>query len=497
MVFNSFAFLAFFPTVTIAYFLLPHRWRWLLLLAASCVFYMCFIPKYILILAFTIVVDYVAGILIESAAGRRRRLFLLWSIAANVGVLAFFKYINFLNDNAAALARAIGWNYSIASLAIVLPIGLSFHTFQAMSYTIEVYRGRQKAERHFGIYALYVMFYPQLVAGPIERPQNLLPQFHEEHRFDYERVTRGLKLMAWGLFKKAVIADRLAWVVNYVFADPTRFSGPTLTVATILFAFQIFCDFSGYTDIAIGSARVMGFTLRKNFDSPYQSRSTAEFWRRWHMSLSSWFKDYVFLPTRSALARRIARPRVLGVDAAYLTYGAAVAVTFLLSGLWHGANWTFVAWGGLNGAYLILSAPTRPLRARIKRVLLIDAHPVAGAVVSTATTFALITFSWIFFRARSLHEAMVICRRLPFGWGALLTRSGFSEAFAGVGLTVAAAGVAGVILVEAVQALQHKVNVAALLNAQPWWMRWGVYYAAVASIYFLYAHEGQFIYFQF
>jgi alginate O-acetyltransferase complex protein AlgI len=205
MVFNSFAFFIFFPVVTVLYFSLPHRLRWLLLLAASCAFYMFFIPKYILILAFTIVVDYVAGILIERAEGDRRKLFLVCSIVANVGVLAFLKYFNFLNDNVATLARLIGWNYSIHSLAVILPIGLSFHTFQAMSYTIEVYKGRQNAEHHFGIYSLYVMFYPQLVAGPIERPQHLLPQFREAHDFDYDRVTSGLKLMAWGLFKKAVV----------------------------------------------------------------------------------------------------------------------------------------------------------------------------------------------------------------------------------------------------------------------------------------------------
>lgn len=228
MVFNSFAFFLFFPTVTVLYFALAHRYRWILLLAASCAFYMFFIPKYILILAFTIVVDYIAGILIEGAQGRRRKLLLVLSLVANIGVLAFFKYFNFFNDNVAALAELIGWNYSIESLSIILPIGLSFHTFQAMSYTIEVYRGHQPAERHFGIYALYVMFYPQLVAGPIERPQNLLHQFYIEHRIDYARVTSGLKLMAWGLFKKAVVADRLAWVVNLVYGDPSRFSGPVL-----------------------------------------------------------------------------------------------------------------------------------------------------------------------------------------------------------------------------------------------------------------------------
>jgi alginate O-acetyltransferase complex protein AlgI len=493
MVFNSFAFFVFFPVVTALYFALSHRWRWPLLLAASCAFYMFFIPRYILILGFTIVVDYIAGLLIERAEGRRRKLLLVCSIVANVGVLAFFKYFNFLNDNIAALARFIGWNYSISTLSIILPIGLSFHTFQAMSYTIEVYRGRQPAERHFGIYALYVMFYPQLVAGPIERPQNLLHQFREYHAFDYDRVTSGLKLMAWGLFKKAVIADRLAWVVNLVYGEPTRFDGPVLAVATVFFAFQIYYDFSGYSDIAIGSARVMGFRLRQNFDSPYQSRSTAEFWRRWHMSLSSWFKDYVFRPLRDALAVRSDGD----VRRNYATYAVAVGVTFLLSGLWHGANWTFVVWGALNGAYLILSGPTRPLRERLRALLGLTHHPIADRAVKTGATFALITFTWIFFRARSLHEAEVICRGLLSGWGAVLSPAGFAAAFGGIGLTVAAAGVAGAVFVEMVQVLQRRLDVPALVNGLPWWTRWSLYYAGMASLYFLYANEGQFIYFQF
>lgn len=497
MVFNSFAFFVFFPVVTVLYFALSHRWRWVLLLVASCAFYMLFIPKYILILAFTIVVDYVAGILIEQAQGRARKVFLVCSIVANVGVLAFFKYVNFLNDNVAALAQLIGWNYTIHGLAMILPVGLSFHTFQAMSYTIEVYRGRQRAERHFGIYALYVMFYPQLVAGPIERPQNLLPQFHQEHAFDYARVTSGLKLMAWGLFKKAVIADRLAWVVNLVYGEPARFSGPVLATATVFFAFQIYYDFSGYSDIAIGAARVMGFTLRRNFDSPYQSRSTAEFWRRWHMSLSSWFRDYVFHPTRDALSRWIGGNRAAGRDPAYAIYVVAVALTFLLSGLWHGANWTFVFWGALNGAYLILSQPTRRAREWCKARLGLDRHPFVDHGLQTATTFGLITFAWIFFRARTFHDATTIIRGLTTGWRAILTPSGFSAAFAGVGLTVAAVGVGAAIAVEGLQVVQRRVDVPALVVAQPWWARWSLYYAAIASLYFFYANEGQFIYFQF
>lgn len=246
-------------------------------------------------------------------------------------------------------------------------------------------QGRQQAERHFGIYAFYVMFYPQLVAGPIERPQNLLPQFYEVHRFEYGRVTSGLKLMAWGLFKKAVVADRLAWVVNLVYGEPSRFGGPVLAVATVFFAFQIFYDFSGYSDIAIGSARVMGFTLRRNFDSPYQSQSTAEFWRRWHMSLSSWFKDDVFRPTRDALARRSGTRDSTIVQSHYAIYAVAVAVTFVPSGLWHGANWTSALWCALNGVYLIAAVPIRPLRERLRSIVGLNQHPAVSRVLKTGT----------------------------------------------------------------------------------------------------------------
>ena len=336
-----------------------------------------------------------------------------------------------------------------------------------------------------------------MVAGPIERPQNLIHQFYVVHVFDYGRITSGLKLMAWGLFKKAVIADRLAWVVNLVYGEPARFGGPVLGLATVFFAFQIYYDFSGYSDIAIGSARVMGFTLRRNFDSPYQSQSTAEFWRRWHMSLSTWFRDYVFRPTKDALSRpeggdgTRARPHIFAV------YALSVALTFVLSGLWHGANWTFVVWGGLNGAYLILAGATAPLRTRVRSVVGLDRHPAGSRAVRIGTTFALITFSWIFFRARTFHEAGLVCGGLFTGWGAVLTPGGVANTFRGVGLTIAAAGVAGAILVETVQVLQRRVDVAALVNAQPWWARWSLYYAGMASLYFLYANEGQFIYFQF
>lgn len=287
MLFNSVQFIFFFITVTTLFYVLPHKFRWMLLLLSSCYFYMAFVPIYILILGFTIVIDYFAGIYIENSSGRRRKVFLIVSLIANISVLCVFKYYNFINENIGSV---------FPYLAILLPIGLSFHTFQAMSYTIEVYRGNQKAERDFGIYALFVMFYPQLVAGPIERPQNLLHQFHEKHEFSLERVSSGLKQMLIGFLKKLVIADRIGIYVDTIYNNSATQSGQSLACATVFFAFQIYCDFSAYSDIAIGAARVMGFDLMKNFNRPYLATSVSQFWRRWHISLSTWFKDYVYIP---------------------------------------------------------------------------------------------------------------------------------------------------------------------------------------------------------
>src|SRR2546426_7437160 len=319
MLFNSFAFAVFFPTVVLLYVNLPRRARPSLLLVASCAFYMAFIPTYILILAFIIVIDYAAGRFIERSTGRLRVTFLVMSIAANVGTLAVFKYYRFLTANLEATAAALNYPIVLPILTIALPIGLSFHTFQAMSYTIEVYRGNCRAERHLTIYALYVLFFPQLVAGPIERPHHLLPQLRAMPDPEESDVTDGLKLVAWGLFKKVAIADRLATLVNDVYARPLEYQAPALFVATIFFALQIYCDFSGYSDIAIGTAQILGINLRTNFRRPYLSASIAEFWTRWHVSLCSWFRDYVYVPLGG---NRVTR----------LQWMRNVFVTFLLSG---------------------------------------------------------------------------------------------------------------------------------------------------------------------
>lgn len=398
MLFNSIEFVIFFILVTSLYFLLPHKYRWFLLLVASCYFYMAFVPIYILILFFTIVIDYYAGIFIEEAEGKRKRKFLILSLVANIGVLAVFKYYNFLNDNLTFLLHGAGWENPVPYLSILLPIGLSFHTFQAMSYTIEVYRGHQKAERHFGIYSLYVMFYPQLVAGPIERPQNLLFQFRTEHHFNYDRIVSGLRLMLWGLFKKLVIADRLAIYVNAAYGQPEQHSGLTLVLATFLFAFQIYCDFSGYSDIAIGAARVMGYDLMKNFNRPYLSSSVSEFWKRWHISLSTWFTDYLYI---SLGGNRVSIPR----------WYFNLFFVFLVSGLWHGANWTYVIWGALNGMYLIF-AIIRKKYIDVHINPLLPSNSVVVKFFNLLVTFVLICFSWIFFRAETVQDAFLIVKKI-------------------------------------------------------------------------------------
>ena len=491
VLFNSFAFALFFPIVTLGYFLLPHRHRWWWLLAASCVFYMFFKWIYILILFFTIVIDYYAGLLIEGAHGPRRKWYLVMSLVANLGVLAVFKYYNFLNDNISGLVSLWGATNPIPPLTILLPIGLSFHTFQAMSYTIEVYRGHQRAERHFGIYSLYVMFYPQLVAGPIERPQNVLHQFWEKHAFSYPRLVSGLQLMAWGLFKKVVIADRAAVMVNHVYNDPTQHTGLPLLVATVLFSIQIYCDFSGYSDIALGSAEAMGFSLMKNFDRPYFAKSISEFWKRWHISLSTWFRDYLYISlggNRVGTARR------------YFN----LWFTFLVSGLWHGASWNFILWGAIHGTYLIVGVWTKPARRRLSDAVGIRAGAWPDKLLNVACTFVLAAFAWIFFRAVTFADAAHIVTHLFSGIGeqvaAIRTSAEARQEllFLGKGVRYMAVTVLAIGLMEVVHWLQRNRSVRDILNVRPFAVRWALYYAVVLAIMcFGMFGESQFIYFQF
>ena len=488
MLFNSFEFLLFFPIVTLIYFLLPHKFRWFHLLAASCIFYMAFVPVYILILLVNIIIDYIAGIWIERSPMPRRKLFLVMSIVANVGFLCFFKYYNFFADNVNGLFHLTHLNAGIPLLHILLPIGLSFHTFQAMSYTIEVYRGNQKAERHFGIYALYVMFYPQLVAGPIERPQNLLHQFHEPHYFSYDDCVHGLRQMMWGLFKKAVIADRLGLLVDQVYKDPAHSSGTALVLGTILFAFQIYCDFSGYSDLALGAARVMGIGLMVNFNRPFNAKSMSEFWRKWHISLSTWLSDYIYTPLAVGL-------RNYGMYAVVL----CALATFLISGLWHGAAWKYIVWGGLHGVAIAYEVLTKKKRKK----LFSHIPGWLGKLLSLFLTFSYICFTFIFFRARNIREAVLIIRKIPHlftEWKQVLHNKQVLSTilFKGIRTPDIIICICLVLLLEVIHKLQGKGSVSDLIAARPTAVRWGIYFVLTLSIYmFGIFNNRQFIYFQF
>lgn len=497
MLFNSIEFILFFPTVVSLYFLLPHKYRWGLLLSASCIFYMAFIPIYILILFLTILVDYWAAIYIERSHGRIKDIYLIISIISTCMILFAFKYFNFFNSNFVAIASFFHLHYPIPALQIILPIGLSFHTFQSLSYVIEVYKGNFKPETNFGIYALYVMFFPQLVAGPIERPQNLLHQFYDEHRFEYLRVTNGLKLIVWGIFKKVVIADRLAALVNHIYQQPTGYTGMPLVIATIFFAYQIYCDFSGYSDIAIGSAQVLGFKLMQNFNRPYFSKSIAEFWKRWHISLSTWFRDYLYIPLG-------------GNRVSAFRWKVNIFITFLVSGLWHGANWTYVIWGGLNGMYIILSNVLAPIRNKLEVFLGLHDHRHFHNVIKILITFSLTCFAWVFFRANNLREALYIIGHSITGLFNIATHillfkfSTLPQLFSsgghgyGIGPVDGLIAIGAIIFLESVHMLQRKYSIRELVAKQPVLIRWCIYIVIVLIILNLgYTEHVPFIYFQF
>ena len=390
MVFNSIAFVVFLPIVVALFYLLPHKWRWLMLLAASCVFYMWFVPKYILILLVTIVVDYAAGILMERYADqpRKKKTFMIISIVSTLTVLIVFKYLNFITENLDQLCASLGMETHLMT-HIILPIGLSFHTFQSMSYVIEVYRGHQKAERHFGYYSLYVMFFPQLVTGPIERPGNLLRQLHEKKTFEFENISKGMRLIIFGFFIKMVVADHLGEYVDEVYGHLDEYNSWSVLLCMVFYSFQIYSDFFGYSTIALGSAKLMGFDITDNFRSPYLSKSIAEFWHRWHISLSTWFRDYVYIPLGGSRVK-------------FGRWAFNILVVFVLSGIWHGAAWTFLLWGFAHGLLHIVEKVLRnalPTPDRVKGTC-----ALVGKFLRVVRTFLLVTLFWVMFRATDFEH---------------------------------------------------------------------------------------------
>lgn len=496
MLFNSLHFLIFFPIVLFFYFFIPHKYRWVLLLVASYYFYMSWNAGLVLLLLVSTLVNYIAALYIGKQKDMSfKKKYLIAALVCNLLLLGVFKYYNFFADSFNSFFQIFNFDYSFSYSRFLLPIGISFYTFQTISYIMDVYRGDKEPERHFGIFALYVSFFPQLVAGPIERSEKLLSQFYKPKVFDYQNASDGLKLMVWGLFKKVVIADRVAIVVNTVYGNADAYAGFAFVIATIFFAFQIYCDFSGYSDVAIGSAQMLGFNLTDNFKRPYFSRNIISFWQRWHISLSTWFKDYVYIPFGGNKKGRLRTIR-------------NIMTTFLLSGLWHGANWTLVFWGALHGIYVVVSHATKNIRQCVVRKIKFNTFPKLHHALQILLTFSMTSFAWIFFRSENLDTAFLIIRKTLSGvWrSTILLFSGNIEAFfrslTGAGLGLDTFGfiiaIVSIILMEVFHLVQRHGSIRHMLRNKPTWFRWILYYAVIIyiALFGVFA-EVPFIYFQF
>lgn len=484
MLFNSFHFLVFFPIVVGLYYALPQKFRWILLLIASYYFYMSWKAEYIILIVASTLVDFGAGLAIENAdSKKRKKLWLFLSLFVNLGLLFTFKYWDFFNESIRDTLNLFSIQFDPSTLKLLLPVGISFYTFQTLSYTIDIYYGKIKPIKHLGIFATYVSFFPQLVAGPIERAKHLIPQFYNKVVFEYERVKNGLLLMLWGFFVKIVIADRLAILVNTVYKHDDSHNylldhtGASLFIASFFFMFQLYLDFSAYSNIAIGAARVLGFDLRSNFRRPYWATSISDFWHRWHISLSTWFRDYVYIPL-GGNKRGVKRHLI------------NLLITFVLSGVWHGASWNFVLWGLLNGLFLIAQVfidrrktSTKPKTSFLKRLL------------QSGVVMLLWGGSLIFFRAQTFDDAIYVFQNISLtGWDNLYE----------LGLTVSEFKFVFYCLVSIyiLDYIQEKKDLYKFLASRNIVIRFAVYITAILMIIYLGAYgegvsDNQFLYFQF
>lgn len=475
MLFNSGAFAVFLPIVFFLYWILPHRYRWVCLLLTGYYYYMSWNPKYVFLIIATTLISYFAALLIEkqSDEGKKKNLLRVFLIII-IGTLLFFKYFNFLTDSFVSACRAIALPVSDIALKIILPVGISFYTFQMTAYVIDVYRGKIQAEQHLGIYSAFIAFFPQLLSGPIGRADVLLPQFRSERNFDYDAAAYGLKLMAWGFFKKIAIADFLGTFVDLAYGSISACTGLDLILAVFFYSLQIYCDFSGYTDIAIGTARLFGIELMTNFKSPYFSTSIKEFWSRWHISLSTWFRDYVYIPLGGNRCSKNRRDRNL-------------MITFLLSGLWHGANWTFVIWGGLHGLAQIVENRTGIRTKGCSK---------AASFAKWMAVFIFCSLAWVFFRAPSIKDALLIISSIFTGAGnhGMLSSNVISMRTADV---MWAAGTIAILGLYDLVSL--KKDVIEWVSSRPVIVRWAVYLILIWLILFSLPREGasEFVYFQF
>lgn len=478
MLFNSLEYMIFLPAVFLLYWLLPQGFRWVWLLLSSYYFYMSWNPKYVVLILFTTGVSYGCALLLEKTVNKTgKKLIIALALLLCLGVLFFFKYFNFVSETVAELCAAIAIPIHPLLIRVLLPVGISFYTFQSLSYVIDVYRGTVKAERHFGIYAAFISFFPQLVAGPVERAEHLLSQIRSPKVFQYDEAVYGLRLMLLGFMKKLLLADSVAVYVNAAYGNVRGMSGMALILATVFFAFQIYCDFSGYSDIAVGTARLFGIRLMTNFKSPYFAASVKEFWSRWHISLSGWFRDYVYIPLGGSRGK------------AWRSW-VNLLITFLASGLWHGAAWTFVAWGGLHGLY------------RIGEKLLSDGkkgrEAPAGRLknaIRTILTFCLVLAAWVFFRANSVWDGFYV---LGHFWQGLSLQGAMAQ------LNLDAGKLAEIFLLIAALMLYDyaslKTDVLSAMGRLKLPVRWAVYTAATAALVIAALHTSgsqEFIYFQF
>lgn len=493
MLFNSIDFLFFFPLVVMVYFVIPRKLRYLWLLAASYYFYMCWNPKYALLMATSTVITYASGYLLdrinESDSQKKekyRKLCVAGSLISNLSILALFKYANFVLENISAVLGALGFEPVTYRLDLLLPVGISFYTFQALSYTLDVYYGNIKAEKNLLRYALYVSFFPQLVAGPIERSENLLPQIQNVEKinvWNFKKIRDGLLLMMWGLFQKLVIADRVAILVNQVYDSYTQYGMVELVVATILFAFQIYCDFGGYSTIARGAAKVMGFELMHNFKQPYLAVNIKDFWRRWHISLTSWFTDYLYIPLG-------------GNRKGELRKYVNIFIVFAVSGLWHGASWNFIAWGVIHAIYQIIGNLRQSITQRItsrKETKL----SFSKRIRKTLVNFVFVDFAWLFFCAGSFQTAIGIIRQM------FTTVSTTSLLNLGLDSANWIILIAALLILLFVDIMHEKgISIMALVEGQEVWFRFVLYLGVIwctimFGIYGIAYDTSQFIYFQF
>ena len=477
MHFNSFDFAVFLPVVFLLYWFLVNRnlgWQNALIVIASYVFYGWWDHRFLALIAFSTVVDYTIALLMDAGTERRRKCLLWLSVIVNLGLLGVFKYYNFFLESFVDAFALFGKHINTNTLNVILPVGISFYTFQTLSYSIDVYRRRLKPCRDFIAYSAYVCFFPQLVAGPIERASHLLPQFLATRRFDYSRAVDGLRQILWGLFKKMVIADNCARYATEAFDNHEAMTGSSLALGSLAFAFQIYGDFSGYSDIAIGTARLFGFDLKRNFAFPYFSRDIAEFWRRWHISLSTWFRDYLYIPLGGSRGPKWMQVR-------------NVFIIFLVSGFWHGANWTFIIWGGLHALFFLPLLLLGRNRNHLEIVANGKTFPTLRELLSMLLTFSLVTLAWVFFRAESVGQATAII-------GEIFSPTLFKESKL---IPESLSIIVGVFLLVEWSGRQGAYGIARTGLSWPKTLRWVFYLLIVSTIVLYSGEEKEFIYFQF